>query len=110
MQERQARQSRIREPIRTPWIWVAIVLLIVGGSPLFWPTGTVEPLLFGIPSWILVSAACTALFALTVSWACLRCWNIEEPEEERARLQHGGRPAAPKAHESGPESPNSHGG
>lgn len=78
------RRNQIHEPIRKPWLWLAIGVIILGGSPLFWASGTIEPLVLGIPVWLLSAVAFTVAFAVVVSLACMRYWNIEEPEEERA--------------------------
>ncbi|MBB4934506.1 hypothetical protein F4561_005326 [Lipingzhangella halophila] len=98
MRERASRAERIREPIREPLLWVVIVALIVGGSPLLWPAGTVGPTFFGIPSWLLAAVAGTVLFSFVISWACLRYWNIAEPSEESARTDRGTVPGAPDGH------------
>lgn len=78
------RRTEIREPVHKPWLWIAMGVVIVGGSPLFWTSGTIEPLVFGIPLWLLWAVAFTLAFAVLVSVACMRLWNVEEPGEERA--------------------------
>jgi hypothetical protein len=68
-----------------------MILVILGGIPLYLPPGTTGPLVLGIPSWMALSVAFTLLFAAFTSWLCLRWWNLAEPEEEgRAAGAAGG--------------------
>ncbi|GAA4942990.1 hypothetical protein EV188_104244 [Actinomycetospora succinea] len=77
--------ARLREPIRTPWLWVAIGVVVLVGVPWYLPTGAIEPLVGGIPFWLLISVGATLAFSALTCWACLRDWNLAEPAEEAAR-------------------------
>lgn len=84
MVHRPYRSRPLREPVRSPWVWVTMVLIILGGVPLYLPAGAIEPLVLGIPYWMALSVLFTLLFAAFTSWLCLRWWNLVEPEEEGA--------------------------
>lgn len=75
----------LREPIRNPWLWVAMAVVVLAGVPLYLPTGTVRPLVGGVPYWLLISVGATIAFSALTCWACLRQWNLAEPAEEAAR-------------------------
>lgn len=74
----------LREPIRSPWLWVAMAVVVVAGVPLYLPTGSIRPLVGGVPYWLLISIAATVAFSALTCWACLRDWNLAEPAEEAA--------------------------
>jgi hypothetical protein len=75
----------LREPIRNPWLWIAMAVVVVAGVPLYLPTGSIRPLVGGVPYWLLISVAATFAFSALTCWACLRWWNLAEPAEEAAR-------------------------
>ena len=103
MQNSTNRREKIKEPIRKPWLWITMMAVVVFGSPLFWTSGTIEPLVFGIPLWLLWAVGFTLAFAVVVNLACMRMWNIEEPEEERA-FAEGRDPWAREANDDGGDS------
>lgn len=78
-----------REPIRAPWLWVALGIVILAGIPFYLPTGSIRPLIAGVPYWLAVSFVASLAFSAITCWACLRAWNLAEPEEEAAA--RGGR-------------------
>lgn len=82
----------LREPIRSPWVWVVMAVVILGGVPFYLPTGAVTPLVGGIPYWMVVSVAFTLAFAAFTSWLCLRWWNLVEDEEQGRRHGQGAAP------------------
>lgn len=71
-----------REPIRSLWLWVTLVVVILAGVPFYLPTGSTQPLIAGVPYWLVISFAATLTFSSITCWACLRGWNLAEPEEE----------------------------
>lgn len=77
----------LREPVRFPWLWVAMGVVVLAGVPLYLPAGAVEPLVGGIPFWLLISGAATLAFSALTCWACLRVWNLAEPAEEAAAAE-----------------------
>ncbi|GLZ49966.1 hypothetical protein Acsp06_61510 [Actinomycetospora sp. NBRC 106375] len=84
--DRAAPRSRpLREPVRNPWLWIAMAVVVVAGVPLYLPTGAIRPLVGGVPFWLLISVAATVAFSALTCWACLRDWNLAEPAEEAAR-------------------------
>lgn len=80
----------LREPVRNPWLWVAMGVVVLIGVPLYLPAGVIGPLVGGVPLWLLVSVAATAAFSAVTCWACLRAWNLAEPAEEAAAARSAG--------------------
>jgi hypothetical protein len=73
-----------REPVRRPWLFAVLLVIVLAGTPLWYPTGTIRPVVLGVPLWFAISVASTFAFAAFVSWICLRQWNLVEPAEEAA--------------------------
>lgn len=71
-----------REPIRSPWLFAVLLGIVLAGTPLWYPTGLIEPLVLGVPAWFAISVLSTLAFAGFTSWICLRRWNLVEPAEE----------------------------
>lgn len=83
MDNRDVTRRTVREPVRSPWVWMTMSVLILGGVPFYLPTGGVDPVVAGVPYWMAISIAFTFAFAAFTSWLCLRWWNLVEDEEER---------------------------
>jgi hypothetical protein len=79
-----ARTRPLREPVRNPWLWAAMGVVVVIGVPFYLPPGVVGPLVGGVPAWLLISVVATIAFSALTCWACLRDWNLAEPAEEAA--------------------------
>lgn len=75
----------VKEPIRKPWIWIVIVIILLAGIPWYLPLGTVEPVFFGVPYWMLIAVASSLALCGFLSWLCLNQWEVVEAEEERER-------------------------
>lgn len=84
MSRRPSSPPELREPIRRPRLWVALGLVIVIGIPGYWPTDGIDPLVLGLPLWFWIAVLASVAFAGTLSYACLRLWNLAEPAEESA--------------------------
>ncbi|GAA1210262.1 hypothetical protein [Prauserella alba] len=76
--------SRRREPIRNPWIWIGLVVIVLVGIPWYLPPGTLYPLLFGLPVWTLVAVASSVGVCGFLHWALSKHWNLVEDVEEAA--------------------------
>ncbi|MCP2252983.1 hypothetical protein LY13_001727 [Prauserella aidingensis] len=113
MGQRRSSSRPTSEPIRNPWLWVAFVALILAMAPWYLPAGDAAPLVFGVPYWFPVSVAATLLFSGVAAWACLRRWNLDEPEEERraaeAAARHDGDAPDGDSEPDGADSAGPHG-
>ena len=63
-----------RDPLRHPWLFVAIGALYAFSIPWWFGDGRPSTLL-GLPSWAVVSLLCTFGVSCLVSYATLRLWD-----------------------------------
>lgn len=86
--DRASEESRAageaKEPIRKPWIWVVLAGLVLVGIPWYLPQGTVQPLVLGLPYWMIIAVISSLALCGFLSWLCLNEWDLVEAEEERA--------------------------
>ncbi|GAB3058846.1 hypothetical protein [Sediminivirga luteola] len=75
----------MREPIRTRWIWIVLVALVVFNAPWYLPAGSIEPFVLGIPYWVVLVVLLSVALSAFLTWVCLRHWNLVEDEEENGR-------------------------
>lgn len=74
----------VKEPIRKPWIWVVVAVIVLAGIPWYLPQGTVQPVFLGLPYWMLIAVVSSLALCGFLSWLCLNEWDVVEAEEERA--------------------------
>lgn len=61
--EEESMRAR-KEPVRSPVVWILFVLLMALITPWYFPDGSFEPLLWGVPYWAwIILAASLALSA-----------------------------------------------
>lgn len=82
-----AGSSATKEPIRKPWIWILLAIIVLAGVPWYLPAGTIEPVILGVPYWLLISVFFSFVLCGYLSWLCLTQWDVVEAEEE---AQSGG--------------------
>jgi O-antigen ligase len=82
---RPSAASPAREPVRRPRLWVLVGIMILAGIPWYVPTGTIEPLVLGLPAWFWVSVLAAVGLSATVCWACLTQWRLEDVEDTVTR-------------------------
>lgn len=87
MQTRNTRQRPIKEPVKKPWIWVALALVVLAAIPWYLPVGTVAPIILGVPYWVAISVVFSLVLCGYLSWLCLNEWDVVEEEEERERAE-----------------------
>lgn len=74
-----------KEPVRKPWIWLVLAFIMLAGIPWYLPTGSLQPVVLGLPYWMLISVVFSLVLCGYLSWLCLTQWDIVEEEEERER-------------------------
>lgn len=82
-------KSQMKEPVRKPWIWIIMGILVVFNAPWYFPEGSIEPLILGLPYWVVVSTVLSLLLCAYLYWLCRNQWNIIEDEEEAEKEREG---------------------
>ncbi|UYM03888.1 hypothetical protein [Solicola gregarius] len=80
-----------REPIRMPALWVAVTATVLIGVPLYLPEGTIDPIVLGVPLWLLVCVVAAVALSAILCVACLRWWSLAEPAEAAAEFEEDAR-------------------
>ena len=69
-----------RDPLRYPWLFVAIAALY--GLSIPWWSGAGRPsIVLGLPAWVVISLACTFAVSCLVSFAARRLWDDGDGRE-----------------------------
>lgn len=71
-----------KEPVRKPWIWIVMAVIMLVGIPWYLPTGSLRPIVLGIPYWMFISVVSSLILCGYMSWLALNQWDIVEEEEE----------------------------
>ena len=79
-----------KEPVRKPWIWIVMALIMLAGIPWYLPTGSLRPVVFGLPYWMLISVIFSLVLCGYLSWLALNEWDVVEEEEEAERAAQNG--------------------
>lgn len=74
--------KKVKEPIRKPWIWIVLVIIVMAGVPWYLPRGTFKPIILGFPYWAAISVIMSIALAAYITYLCKNEWNILEDEEE----------------------------
>ncbi len=75
-------KKEIKEPIRKKWIWIGLVIILLGNVPWYFSEAMVEPFIFGFPFWGFIILVFSVILSAYLSWLCLTQWSIVEDEEE----------------------------
>jgi len=55
-----------------------LLCLVVLSVPWYWPDGTIEPFVLGMPSWAAASFGVCFLFAITTAFLILTRWKDDD--------------------------------
>ncbi|KKK39802.1 hypothetical protein WQ57_00440 [Mesobacillus campisalis] len=72
----------VKEPIQKKWIWIGLVIILLGNVPWYFSDSMVEPYIFGFPLWGFIILIFSVILSAYLSWICLTQWNLVEDEEE----------------------------
>lgn len=71
-----------KEPIKHPWIWLVIFIIILLMVPWYFPKSAVTPVIFGFPLWAFVSLVMSVVFSAFLSFVLRNYWIQDEEEAE----------------------------
>ncbi len=75
----------VKEPIRKKWIWIVLGLILIGNVPWYFPAGSIEPLILGVPYWAFIVMLFSLVLCGYLSYLCAKQWDIVEEEEEAGK-------------------------
>ncbi|MFB4163866.1 hypothetical protein ACE1TI_08485 [Alteribacillus sp. JSM 102045] len=78
-------KKEVKEPVRKPWIWIVMGLLVLFNAPWYLPVGSMEPYIFGLPYWAWISIILSISLCGYLSWLCLHEWHVVEDLEEEMK-------------------------
>lgn len=64
-----------REPAKSPLFWVLWTLLILLSVPWYFPPKTYEPLIGGLPLWVIVVMIVNVMYAVFVTVSAYKFWR-----------------------------------
>ncbi len=64
-----------REPAKSPVFWVVWLLLILFSVPWYFPSGTYEPVVAGLPLWVLTIMIVSVLYAIFITVSAHKFWR-----------------------------------
>ncbi|MDY0393495.1 hypothetical protein ACFSMW_17990 [Virgibacillus halophilus] len=70
-----------KEPIKNWKIWVVLVGLFVLSVPWYLPTGSYEPLIFGVPYWAWIIIGISLIISAALSYILRNCWHMTDEDE-----------------------------
>ncbi|ALA52319.1 hypothetical protein CAY60_003890 [Shouchella clausii] len=76
--------KNIKEPVKKPWIWVVMGLLVLFNAPWYLPRGSAEPFIFGFPYWAVITIILSLALCGYINWLMFSQWNIVEDVEEES--------------------------
>jgi hypothetical protein len=70
-----------REPMQQRWFLPLIVVLLALSIPWYRKSGEIGAIVLGLPVWVWVALACSALVAATTALMAFRFWDDDDPRE-----------------------------
>lgn len=64
-----------REPAKNPLFWVLWLLLVAISVPWYFPPKTYEPIVAGLPLWVLIVLVTLVLYAVFVTVSAYKFWR-----------------------------------
>lgn len=75
------------EPVHRRGLWIALAVIVLAGVPIYLPSATIDPVILGVPLWLLVSVLAAIAMSALLCYACLRWWSLAEPAETAASTE-----------------------
>lgn len=66
---------------------MGLVVILLAGIPWYLPEGTIGPLVFGFPLWMLVAVLFSVVLCGFLTWVLMRHWHLtddDHPAEDGA--------------------------
>lgn len=64
-----------REPAKSPLFWIIWLLLILFSVPWYFPLNAYEPIVAGLPLWVLAVIVVSMLYAVFITVSAHKLWR-----------------------------------
>jgi len=71
-----------KEPIKNWKIWVVLLVLYALSVPWYFPKGSYNPIILGVPYWAIVVMGVSLAISITLTYILKNCWDMADEEEE----------------------------
>lgn len=71
-----------KEPIKNWKMWIVLVILFAFCVPWYFPAGTYEPIIFGVPYWVLAVLGASVAVSIALTYILKNCWQMTDEEED----------------------------
>ncbi|WP_110670697.1 hypothetical protein [Salinicola halophilus] len=75
-------KRRIREPVKSPVVWIGFILLFALVTPWYFPSGDFRPLLWGVPYWAVIVLGASLALSLFITWVVATQWQTGADDDE----------------------------
>jgi hypothetical protein len=71
-----------KEPIKNVKLWIVFGMIFALLNPWYFPTGSYEPLIWGIPYWALIIIGVSLALSAFLTYVLKYEWQLEEEDEQ----------------------------
>lgn len=76
-------KRKLKEPAKSPLVWIAFGAVLVAINPWYFPAGSFEPLIWGVPYWAWIILAASLGLSVFVHWVVCFQWDMGNDDEDR---------------------------
>ncbi|SEQ70852.1 hypothetical protein [Piscibacillus halophilus] len=71
-----------KEPIKNRKLWITFGILFILSVPWYFPTGSYDPIILGVPYWAWIIILVSLAFSVTITYAIKNLWISDETLNE----------------------------
>ena len=69
-------KRKSKEPVKSPLVWIVFVVVFAAINPWYFPAGSFEPLIWGVPYWAWIILAASLALSVFVTWVVCCQWDM----------------------------------
>lgn len=73
--------KKIKEPIKNWKIWIVLIVLYIMSVPWYFPEGSYNPIILGVPYWAIIIMGVSLAISITLTYILKNCWQMADEEE-----------------------------
>ena len=74
-------KRKSKEPVKSPLVWIVFVAVFAAINPWYFPAGSFEPLIWGVPYWAWIIFAASLALSVFVTWVVCCQWDMGADED-----------------------------